>query len=74
MARAPDYFVTVCDNCLQASCWHGVFRCWKSRSAGTRDILASELDRAGREHRSYYSVKRLTAVNGFAPEKVRVPA
>lgn len=30
-----DYYVTVCAECLRASCWHDAFPCEKSRTART---------------------------------------
>lgn len=38
-----DYYVTVCLSCRCASCWHGIFLCPASRTAGTIDVLASVL-------------------------------
>jgi hypothetical protein len=31
-------YVTVCSECLCASCWQGVFLCHKSGAAGTMDL------------------------------------
>jgi hypothetical protein len=31
-------YVTVCDECLCASCWQGFFMCDKAYSAGTLDL------------------------------------
>lgn len=66
-ARPYDYLVTVCDKCRMASCWHGTFMCQQSDDAGTIEVLASTLDGEGREHPTYYSVKRLTAITGQKP-------
>ena len=35
--------ITVCDNCLQASCWQGVFMCQESQTAGTVQKTRLEL-------------------------------
>ena len=52
-----DYKVTVCDNCLQASCWQGEFMCEGSREAGTTDLPISELKKLGYEHPFYWELK-----------------
>lgn len=54
-----DYWVTVCDKCLRASCWHGEFVCDESHVAGTAEKKASELKKLNREHPSWFSAKRL---------------
>lgn len=59
-----DYYVTVCDACLRASCWHMEFQCERSIEAGTRMLAASELRKLGREHESHYSRERLLKVCG----------
>ena len=35
--------VTVCSECLQASCWQGVFMCDRSQTAGTIEKTIKEL-------------------------------
>ena len=45
--------VTVCKECRQASCWQGIFMCWKSRHAGIIDVPLYELKREKREHVDY---------------------
>jgi len=47
--------VTVCDRCLQASCWQGSFMCDYARNAGVTDLKVAELRTLGREHPSYWS-------------------
>lgn len=67
---SKDYYVTVCSVCRCASCWHGEFRCDASRGAGTVEVLASELLREKREHRSHFSIGKLREVCGgvrYAP-------
>lgn len=51
--------VTVCSNCLTASCWHAVFMCDASRMASTVERTVAELDAMGREHPSNYTVERV---------------
>lgn len=48
---AHDYWVTVCNQCKTASCWHGEFMCDGSDNAGTVDMLASELRKLSNEVR-----------------------
>jgi hypothetical protein len=52
--RILDRKVTVCDKCLQASCWHGVFMCWESKNAGTKDVTVSELRTLSRENPEWW--------------------
>lgn len=35
--------VTVCDRCLQASCWEGIFMCDEAQFAGTVEKTVDEL-------------------------------
>lgn len=46
--------ITVCDKCLRACCWKGVFMCDDSRNAGTTERTAKQLKRLGREHSDYW--------------------
>ena len=50
-------FVTVCDKCLEASCWQGVFMCDDAQTAGTTERTVAELRRLGREHPSYWGAE-----------------
>ncbi len=59
-----DRKITVCAECLTASCWHGEFMCDRSRNAGITTRLASELDALGREHPGNYSVEKIREVCG----------
>lgn len=59
-----DYYVEVCDACLRASCWHGIFMCDKARYAGTVVKRASELFALKLEHSDYYSENALLQVCG----------
>ena len=42
--------VTVCAECLTASCWNYEFVCEKYREAGTVEKTVAELMALGREH------------------------
>jgi len=46
--------ITVCDKCLQASCWQGIFMCDESRSAGIVQKTRRQLRKLAREHPSYW--------------------
>jgi len=46
--------VTVCDNCLQASCWQGEFMCEEAKSAGTTEKTVKELKELNRENPHYW--------------------
>lgn len=63
-----DYIVTVCDACFTASCWHGRFMCQQSQGAGTKDVLASELLKLGKEHPDNFSREELLRVAGRVRE------
>lgn len=65
--------VTVCSRCLTASCWHGVFMCDDSKTAGTVERTVAELDALGREHSSHYTVERVRDVTGRGPAMVLSP-
>lgn len=48
-----EELITVCDKCLTATCWHGVFMCDKAVSAGLvkmsrRELLALNLEHPSR--------------------------
>jgi hypothetical protein len=52
--RHSDELITVCDKCLQASCWQGIFMCNDSQTAGTVQKTKDELRKLNREHPSYW--------------------
>ncbi|MDP2815482.1 MAG: hypothetical protein Q8O19_02250, partial [Rectinemataceae bacterium] len=49
-----ERIVIVCDNCLQASCWQGIFYCDKYETAGIIEKTVGELKKLGLEHPSYW--------------------
>lgn len=51
-----DYdVVTVCDNCLRASCWPmGQFMCDNAYTAGSTTRTVAELRKLALEHPSYW--------------------
>lgn len=48
--------ITVCSECLRASCWQGEFMCDKARTAGTVEKTREQLAQLNREHPSYWRV------------------
>ncbi len=46
--------VMVCDHCLQASCWHGIFMCDEAKSACTREVTVVQLALLRREAPDYW--------------------
>ena len=46
--------ITVCDVCLQASCWQGIFMCDEARDAGTVVKTVAELRKLKLENESYW--------------------
>lgn len=67
MSAGVDYLVTVCAECLMASCWHGEFMCQRAVDAGITHRRASELRALGREHPSHFSLEKLREVYGSSP-------
>ncbi len=63
-----DYYVTVCDACSTASCWHGEFMCQRAKTSGTRQTTASRLSELQLEHSSNYSREKLLDVCGRVEE------
>lgn len=52
-AKARE-LITVCSNCLRASCWQGEFYCEEYKTAGTVEKTISELYELGLEHESWW--------------------
>ncbi len=49
-----DDVITVCDNCLTASCWLGEFYCEQYKTAGTVEKTVAELKELNLEHSDYW--------------------
>lgn len=64
MIKERERLITVCSECLRASCWHGEFMCEMSRNAGTVKKGERELDRLAIEHPSYYAKARIEKICG----------
>lgn len=53
--------ITVCDKCLRASCWQGLFMCDDARLAGTVQKTLEELKELNLEHPSYWKTDKQLA-------------
>lgn len=53
-----DQLITVCDACLCASCWQGLFMCDRSKTAGTVQKTRAELKKLGLENPCYWLTDR----------------
>ena len=53
-SNVSNQLITVCDKCLKASCWQGVFMCDDSVNAGTIEKSISELKKLNLEHSDYW--------------------
>jgi hypothetical protein len=71
MINEPERLITVCSECLQASCWHGEFMCERARNAGTVKKGERELERLALEHPSNYAKAHIERICG-STEYVRV--
>lgn len=49
--------VTVCNSCLRASCWQGIFMCGKSTEAGLTQRSTKQLAKLQLEHPDYWEPK-----------------
>ncbi len=50
----PEWTITVCANCLCATCWQGEFYCDNFRGAGTKQISISTARKLNRENPCYW--------------------
>ena len=48
--------VTVCDKCLKASCWQGVYMCNDTCNAGIIEKTIKELKKLKLENSSYWGI------------------
>lgn len=70
MSDSEDWTVTVCSECLCASCWHGEFYCSDYRTSRPVERKASELAALRLEHPSHYSKANLAKIYGIAESEV----
>ena len=55
--------ITVCDKCLQASCWQGEFMCGESKTAGTVKKTVAQLKKLNLENPEWWVEKNKTRWN-----------
>jgi hypothetical protein len=46
--------ITVCDNCLMASCWQGIYYCEEAERAGAIKKSRAELITLNLEHQDFW--------------------
>ena len=54
--RVP-VLITVCDRCMRACCWQGVFFCDNYMGAGTVEITRAKAKALGLEHPDYWRAR-----------------
>ena len=62
-----DFELEVCDKCLRAVCWWGIFYCDEYQEAGLTKMKVRELIKLGREHRSYLTPSMIEKHIGVRP-------
>lgn len=62
--------ITVCNRCLQASCWLGKFMCDDSQTAGTVEKTVRELTELNLEYPVYWE-EVLAAEQGYTLDEWR---
>jgi hypothetical protein len=65
--RLMDYELDVCDHCLRAVCWWGIFGCDKYYEAGPVKRKVRDLIKLGREHKSYLTAAMIEKHTGSRP-------
>lgn len=50
----PTDLIAVCDKCLCASCWAGIYMCEESRGAGVIKVAVAELRKLKRESPNWW--------------------
>jgi hypothetical protein len=53
--------IYICDKCLRASCWAGIFMCWESQNAALYRVTKSQARRFKREHEDYLNLPEVVA-------------
>lgn len=53
--------IYVCDKCLKASCWAGIFMCDEAREAGLYRATRAQLRPLHREHEDYMNLPEVVA-------------
>ena len=65
--RLMNYDLEVCDACLRAVCWWGIFYCDEYQTAGTTKMKVRDLIKLGREHKSYLTAAMIEKHTGVRP-------
>ena len=65
--RWLDYELDVCDECLRAVCWWGIFYCDKYQTAGLVKMKVRDLLKLKREHPSYLTPDMIQKHIGVRP-------
>ena len=65
--RWLDFELDVCDHCLRAVCWWGIFYCDDYQSAGLVKRKVRDLIKLNREHRSYLTPAMIEKHIGVRP-------
>jgi len=60
--------ITVCDNCLCASCWRGFLMCEGAKDAGTVEKTIEELKELNLEHPSYWRDETYKNIANFSKD------
>jgi len=50
--------ITVCDKCLRACCWQGIFMCDDAHDAGTTERTIEQLKKMRLESPDYWKAKQ----------------
>jgi hypothetical protein len=65
--RLMDFELDVCDSCLRAVCWWGLFYCWNYQSAGLKKMKVRDILKLQREHKSYLTAAMIEKHIGVRP-------
>lgn len=65
--RLMDYDLDVCDKCLRAVCWWGIFYCDEYQTAGITKRKVRNLIKLGREDKSYLTAAMIEKHTGERP-------
>jgi len=60
-----ERLVTVCAECLRASCWYWEHQCDKAHTAGTVEVPVRKLRDLDREHPDNWSIEKIGRICGW---------
>jgi len=55
MSTSTEPTITVCNACMRACCWHGMFMCDEARCAGITELTREQLVELGLESSEYWT-------------------